>query len=634
MKSYEKETIQAHLNAEDKCLKDLEKAFKQAKKDCQERLRGLNSRTDMQNLQSIINQKKYQEALLRQIDGVLNDLQTHTYKTANEFFEGSYRDGYIGSMYELNKQGIPLTVPVSHQKMQRAIQTDSKLSKSYYEKQGLSVTQINTLKKKVALEATRGIVSGKSWLEVADSLSVQRTFQIAQSDALRIARTEGNRINQQARLDAGQDAVDVGCDILKQWDSTLDSRTRPAHREADGQIVEWGEKFTVMGEKLDAPSIGGSAGNVCNCRCQLLKRPRWALDDEELETLQKRAEYFGLDKSQSFEDFKKKYLQLPSVTEQKKILEKEADLLKPKGKLDASQFPKEFTRTKPETKNTEAFINYVNDIDGVYDPNVVELFSNMKDMDWFGHEGVDFTINHKSSHAVNYSYRAGGRYAEVKLSIPKPDGTVASINTILHENTHLMDLLSGGNNAYKGFYTANQQKLLDVFAHDDGEMSDEIKDLFKRFHDECDKVSIEQGRIRDQKISELKATHPFYTETRNRFRFYDDYHKQSNKIWKEYEEAVNSGNRNALGGGLPELEDIYDALSFGERRDNGTVKYGHGSKYYKRSDSDVASESLANYSALSVTRPDLVEMLRRDKPEVVDELGKCIEGMLRKVKGK
>lgn len=311
MNSAEKETIKAHLTAEDKVLKDLEKAYKQAKKDTQQKLRNLNSRTDMQNLQSIIHQKKYQQQLMKQINGVLDDLQTNTYKYANEFFQGSYIDGYVGSMFEIQSKGVPLTIPVSPQKMRSAIQTKSKLSQTYYEKQGLTVQNIRTLKKQIALEATRGIASGKSWLETAESLTIQKCFQISQSDAMRIVRTEGNRINQQGRLDAGDEAVDAGCDLLKQWDATLDERTRPDHREADGQIVEWSEQFTVGGEKMTAPSIGGSAKQVINCRCQLLKRPRWALDEEELEALKKRAEYYGLDKSKSFEDYKQKYLKLP-----------------------------------------------------------------------------------------------------------------------------------------------------------------------------------------------------------------------------------------------------------------------------------------------------------------------------------
>lgn len=53
----------------------------------------------------------------------------------------------------------------------------------------------------------------------------------------------------------------------------------------------------------------GSAEEVVNCRCALLQRAKWALDDEELDTLKERAEYFGLDKTENFEEYKGKYLQ-------------------------------------------------------------------------------------------------------------------------------------------------------------------------------------------------------------------------------------------------------------------------------------------------------------------------------------
>ena len=40
----------------------------------------------------------------------------------------------------------------------------------------------------------------------------------------------------------------------------------------------------------------GGAAEVINCRCALLQRARWALDDES-EELKQRAEFFGLDPS-------------------------------------------------------------------------------------------------------------------------------------------------------------------------------------------------------------------------------------------------------------------------------------------------------------------------------------------------
>ena len=59
-------------------------------------------------------------------------------------------------------------------------------------------------------------------------------------------------------------------DIIKRWDATLDSKTRPAHVMADDQKKSLNDPFDVDGEFLRHPgdtSLGASAGNVINCRC-------------------------------------------------------------------------------------------------------------------------------------------------------------------------------------------------------------------------------------------------------------------------------------------------------------------------------------------------------------------------------
>ncbi|MDO5361966.1 MAG: phage minor head protein [Eubacteriales bacterium] len=320
MNNVEKTITKAQLKLEQRALKELKKSYEKAKHDIEIQISALNSRKDMQNLQSIIYQKKYQEILLKQIEGVIDDLNKGQYETLQNFFEGAYATGYIGSMYDLQSQGIPLTVPIDPKKMERAVKTDSKLSKNYYQNRFLP-ENLSTMRRNIRLGLTRGIASGKTWVEVAYQVAsgMNSPLDRAMRDAMRIIRTEGHRINQQGFLDASLEAKKKGADVVKQWDSTLDGNTRPAHRIADGQIKELDEPFIVDGEKMDAPSIGGSAKNVCNCRCQLLQRARWALDEVELKTLQDRANFFGLDKSQDFNDFRKKYLQLPKNADKIKI---------------------------------------------------------------------------------------------------------------------------------------------------------------------------------------------------------------------------------------------------------------------------------------------------------------------------
>ena len=316
MNKFEKDIAKSQLSSEEKTLKELQQIFKKARQDVRDRITELNARQDMQNLQSIVYQKKYQEAILAQIDKSLADLKSGQYKTVEEYLVDSYDNGYIGMMYSLQSQGIPMTVPINDRNVVKALTTDSKLSSNYYKAnplKGRLDENVSLLKNRVRSNLSRGIVAGKSWLDVAVDIAsgMNNPFDIALKDAMRIARTEGHRVNQQGFVDAGDKAKEKGADILKQWDATMDSKTRPAHQQADGQIVEWDDFFTVGGEKMKAPSIGGSAKNVVNCRCQLLQRARWALDEDELETLQKRAEFFGLDKAESFEDYKQKYLKLP-----------------------------------------------------------------------------------------------------------------------------------------------------------------------------------------------------------------------------------------------------------------------------------------------------------------------------------
>lgn len=339
MNNVEKTITKAQLKLEQRALKELKKSYEKAKHDIEIQISALNSRKDMQNLQSIIYQKKYQEILLKQIEGVIDDLNKGQYETLQDFFEGSYSTGYIGSMYDLHNQGIPLVIPIDPKKMVTAVMTDSKLSKNYYQNKVLP-ENLSTLKRNVRQELTRGIASGKTWIEVAYQVAqnMNSPFNRAMRDAMRIIRTEGHRINQQGFLDASHEAKDKGADVVKQWDSTLDGNTRPAHRIADGQIKELDEPFIVDGEKMDAPSIGGSARNVCNCRCQLLQRAKWALDESELKTLQDRANFFGLDKSQDFEDFKKKYLKLPDKADTMKM----KDYDKPAKLGGLSSYPKKY----------------------------------------------------------------------------------------------------------------------------------------------------------------------------------------------------------------------------------------------------------------------------------------------------
>lgn len=311
MNKRQKEVLQSQLDAEMRTLRELKQVYRQALKDCETKIRELSARTDMENLQSIIYQKRYQEALKRQLEGVMTSLQSNSYSTVSDYLARCYQDGYIGAMYDLHGQGIPIITPIDQKAVTRAIKTDSKISQGLYTRLG---EDVKSLKTSIRAELSRGIANGSTWNDVARKIGKafkNTPFSKAYNNSMRIARTEGHRVQIRSAMDAQQAAKDKGADVVKQWDATLDDRTRETHRMLDGQIRELDEPFEVGGMRADAPGMFNNPAEDCNCRCALLQRAKWALDEDELKTLKERAKYFELDKTKDFEEFKQKYLKLP-----------------------------------------------------------------------------------------------------------------------------------------------------------------------------------------------------------------------------------------------------------------------------------------------------------------------------------
>lgn len=302
MNKREKETIQLQLEAEEDILKELAGQYEAALDQIKEKIKVLQAD---ELTQSKAYQIQYQQALKGQIEGILEKLHGDEYTTIQQYLSNAYTDAFIATAYDIAGQGIPLIMPINQAAAVKAILTDSKISKGLYTALGVDTSKLKTA---IRQEITRGIASGMSYNDIARNVSNVSTAPL--SRAKTIVRTEGHRIQQASTIDAQEAAKKKGCDVVKQWDSTLDGKTRPTHRELDGQIREIDELFEANGMKAKAPGYFGHPAEDCNCRCVSLTRARWALDEDELKTLQERAAYFGLDKTKSFEDFKEKYLKV------------------------------------------------------------------------------------------------------------------------------------------------------------------------------------------------------------------------------------------------------------------------------------------------------------------------------------
>lgn len=328
MRSWDKEVEQSLLYDEKAVIKSLEKNYQSALKEVDDRIGSFAARISSgDNVQSAIYQMRYQQELKKQIEKSLENLQNNNYSTITDYLQSTYKNGFMGAQYTLHKQGIPLITPINQQSIVQALTLNSKINTGLYNRLGVDVEQFKHI---ITTEVSRGIATGSSWNQIAKQIS--NKGNVTFSNASRIARTEGHRIQSEAKIDAYTSAKTKGADIVKQWDSTLDGKTRDTHRKLDGQIRELDEDFEVNGMTVSAPGHFGDPAEDCNCRCCLLQRARWALDAEELKTLQDRAEYFGLDKSKDFEDFKEKYLNAVENSDDNDIIEIENGLFKKRWK--------------------------------------------------------------------------------------------------------------------------------------------------------------------------------------------------------------------------------------------------------------------------------------------------------------
>ena len=255
-------------------IKELEKSYQQAVKDIDAVIASLMARKDTENLQAIIYQIKYQKALKSELEALLNVLHTRNYNLIDNYLKDCYQNAHIGTLFDLQGQGVPLILPLNQEKIISAITLNSKLSAPLYNALGFNIEYLKT---SVRAEISRGIAQELSYQEMARN--IKNTTNVDYNKSLRIAKTEGHRIQQEATYNVQVEAIKKGANVVKQWDSTLDSRTRESHQKLDGEIVEVDKKFS-NGLMFPGDS-NGTAGEVINCRCCLLQRAKWALSDEE-----------------------------------------------------------------------------------------------------------------------------------------------------------------------------------------------------------------------------------------------------------------------------------------------------------------------------------------------------------------
>lgn len=293
-------------------------------------------------------------------------------------------------------------------------------------------------------------------------------------------------------------------------------------------------------------------------------------------------------------------------------------------KIGIDDFP-DYLKDKKESGNTGKLIEFVNSREGA-DPNVVKLYSKMGKMESLASNDIPIKVSHGSDNAVHTTSQ-GGKIISVELTIPKIDDAdpTGQIATTLHEEMHMIDFFNRSDvEKYAGWFSGRSEKLKKIFQNDDTEIGDDVKKLFKAFHDECDKIKKE---LNDEFKATTDQLYKKYTDGEITFK---EYKKTFTKLQKEMVVHRKSEYRNALGGGVNSLEDIYSALSGGQLDNAGEIKFGHSKDYYQNRESRI-KETFAQFGVLSIMRPDLIKILRKDKPDLVDALDDVVKELLKKV---
>ncbi|MBR5004286.1 MAG: hypothetical protein IKY14_02330, partial [Erysipelotrichaceae bacterium] len=145
------------LNNEEAVIRRLKQVYNQSLKDITKKAEDLQNQINALDVQmsliedekelarlksmkqSKVYQKQYQDALKKQVGSVLDNMQVEEFKAVSEYLNKCYEEGFLGTMYDLQGQGIPLCFPMDQEAMVRAVQLDSKISEGLYTRLGEDV---------------------------------------------------------------------------------------------------------------------------------------------------------------------------------------------------------------------------------------------------------------------------------------------------------------------------------------------------------------------------------------------------------------------------------------------------------------------------------------------------------------
>lgn len=460
---------------------------------------------------------------------------------------------------------------------------------------------------------TQSMILGEGIPQITDRIN--KGIDTARYNAERVARTETKRVTYCAHDDVYKD---TGVEELRyRCANGGDSRTCQYCRADNGKVFKRGEEPTLPRHP--------------NCRCVYIPVVSDTFEDNELNELT--GSVRGAENYEKWREAEAKKQEEVKPVEKvnTKTVEKELkeNPTPVPEQIKLTDYPQVFYATKPEAKNTQALLDYMNSKTSV-DPNVVALYTKMDKLCDGLSDEVVLKVTH-GEHRVKRSWNRNFEYV-FDVGIPKINPNyIGTYDTNLHEEMHFLDMLitvkDDKDKLPSKMFSQSYKPLVEAFDKATPVIGDKAKKLFEDFAKECDIIYKEKQETFDTQHEKLKEQYRSGAIDRKK------YNSLFKKLQKEVNEEADNKRRALFGGGVSGLQDIYDAVSKGTFRDTGQVTYGHGSAYYtdRRRTNPNCSESLANYASLCVGHPELIDILAEDYPEIVTALRGCVEAMLKEV---
>ena len=165
-----------------------------------------------------------------------------------------------------NMTGVQVSRFIAHGQTALALTGATSYHGKYDLKAWQGVSDKRKARQTIKQAVSRGVLTGEHPEKIARRIEGLFTGNEPLSPhkrAVRIARTETNRVMNEAAVEALRAAQAQGVKVKHKWVATLDSDTRESHRKVDGEIREIGEKFS---NGLKRAGEGGAADSI-NCRC-------------------------------------------------------------------------------------------------------------------------------------------------------------------------------------------------------------------------------------------------------------------------------------------------------------------------------------------------------------------------------